>query len=217
MNLVILLLCGVVLTGALYRWNQKLYLEHREEISAPEKLAEEPASMARQWKRTVAKLVLAEAVIWFLGWNIVLAHNLAWQIFFTLYTVILLIMCTTDLQQRIIFDELQVMLGALGLIYIQYFQLPALEHAFVGLATGVVFFILSILTKGGIGGGDVKLLAVLGLWLGQDAIIQVAMWGIILGGIVALGALIFTKKGRKGFIPYGPPFIICGILAFLFI
>ena len=72
-----------------------------------------------------------------------------------------------------------------------------------------------MVTRGSIGGGDIKLMGALGLWLGLKAIWQVAVGGILLGGIWALLLILCKKKGRKDFVPYSPGFILCGIIVYL--
>lgn len=67
---------------------------------------------------------------------------------------------------------------------------------------------------GGIGGGDIKLIAALGLWLGPSPLKAAALGGIIIGGIWALLAVLLTKKSRRDVIPYGPSFILAALFAY---
>ena len=75
--------------------------------------------------------------------------------------------------------------------------------------------LLAILTRGGIGGGDIKLIAALGLWLGGEALKLTALGGIIIGGLWALGAIAVKKKKRTDFIPYAPAFIIAAFALYI--
>ena len=59
-----------------------------------------------------------------------------------------------------------------------------------------------------LGGGDIKLMACLGLWLGTDALIFVAVAGSIFGGLSALVLLLLGKKKRKSAFAYGPYFTL---------
>ena len=75
------------------------------------------------------------------------------------------------------------------------------------LAYGGLFLVLAIVSPRGMGMGDVKLTALIGLVLGSLALPYVwvaAGVGVLLGGLGALAALIFTKAGRKSAIPFGP-------------
>jgi prepilin peptidase CpaA len=51
----------------------------------------------------------------------------------------------------------------------------------IGLAVFLPFFAL-----GGLGGGDVKLLAAVGAWLGPREVLWVALWGTLAGGALGL-------------------------------
>ena len=64
------------------------------------------------------------------------------------------------------------------------------------------------------------MVVILSLWERWDcgwlkAIWQVAVGGILLGGIWALLLILCKKKGRKDFVPYSPGFILCGIIVYL--
>jgi leader peptidase (prepilin peptidase)/N-methyltransferase len=85
-------------------------------------------------------------------------------------------------------------------------------------ATLIFFLVLSFISKGGIGSGDVRLAPVLAMFLGwlswQHVYIGLAS-GFILGGVWAL-ALIFTgKANRFSRIAFGP-FLCVGAVATLF-
>lgn len=57
--------------------------------------------------------------------------------------------------------------------------------ALAGWLVGVAFF-LPIFALGGMGAGDVKLLAALGAWLGPGPIVWVALFSLIAGGVIGL-------------------------------
>jgi prepilin peptidase CpaA len=62
----------------------------------------------------------------------------------------------------------------------------------VGWCVGVLFF-FPIFALGGMGAGDVKLLAALGAWLGPGPVVWVALFSLIAGG--ALGLLVAVGSG----------------------
>ena len=80
------------------------------------------------------------------------------------------------------------------------------------LALVFVFLALAVLTKGGIGGGDIKLVAALGLWLGSDMLMTVVIAGIVLGGMAALIMLATGKRKKGDYFAYGPYFTISALL-----
>ena len=81
------------------------------------------------------------------------------------------------------------------------------------LAVGAIGLLLAFIGSG-LGLGDVKLGALIGLWLGwHGASILVASLctGIILGGLAAILLLLPRRAGRKSSIAYGP-YLIAGAL-----
>ena len=90
------------------------------------------------------------------------------------------------------------------------FLWPVATHALVGALLGFCIPLAAALaTNGtGLGGGDIKLMASLGLWLGTDALIFVAAAGSIFGGLSALVLLLLGKKKRKSAFAYGPYFTL---------
>ncbi len=67
----------------------------------------------------------------------------------------------------------------------------------------------------GMGGGDIKLLAMIGAFLGWQCLPFVIFGSAVLGTIVGVGAMLKQKKGGKTVIPYGPFLSVAAIL-FLF-
>ena len=67
--------------------------------------------------------------------------------------------------------------------------LPGAGWSVVGWFLGVAFF-LPFFALGGMGGGDVKLLAALGAWLGPGPTVWVALFSLIAGGVLGLAVAI---------------------------
>jgi len=61
------------------------------------------------------------------------------------------------------------------------------------------------------GGGDIKLMAALGFWIGWKYTILALLLSFIIGGILSLGLLITKVKSRGEFIPFGP-FLVIGFM-----
>jgi leader peptidase (prepilin peptidase)/N-methyltransferase len=69
------------------------------------------------------------------------------------------------------------------------------------------------------GFGDVKLAAVLGIylgWLGWGELIVGAFAAFLLGGLFAIGLMVFRRAGRKTAIPFGPWMLGGAWIAILF-
>lgn len=89
----------------------------------------------------------------------------------------------------------------------------------IALGAGVLIIVATgyyLLTKKeGMGGGDVKLLAMIGAFLGWKAIVFTIFVGSAVGTVVGLAVAIRTKKGRKAAVPFGP-FLSLGAILYLF-
>lgn len=73
---------------------------------------------------------------------------------------------------------------------------------------GLLLYITALATNDDIDGGDVKLVAVSGLYLGFPRIMYATLYGF---GVVALISLVLIKLNKKDYIPLGP-FISLGII-----
>ena len=124
---------------------------------------------------------------------------------------LLSLVTVTDFEQYVIFDVTLLPLAVCGVGYTLYLKMPLTEHLAAGFSGGLLFFVLALLTKGAIGGGDIKLIAALGLWLGMKQLITVIIYGAIAGGLAALLLLLLKKTTRKQFLAYGPYFALSAI------
>lgn len=89
----------------------------------------------------------------------------------------------------------------------------------VGAAISFSFYLLLALVSGGIGGGDIKLAGVLGMYLGFFGLGHIILGTIaafILGGIFALGLVLFEGAKRKSEVPFGPWMLVSAFLTLLF-
>lgn len=123
---------------------------------------------------------------------------------------LLLVICT-DFEQYVIFDKMLLPFGIIAFPMIFFMELPLLDHLASAFAGGGLFLLLAILTRGGIGGGDIKLIFVLGLWLGSRLLMGTVILGFCLGGLAALFLLLTKQKKRKEFFAYGPYFSAAAI------
>jgi prepilin peptidase CpaA len=85
--------------------------------------------------------------------------------------------------------------GLLAAIPARFFALgwPGLTTSLIGvIAGGGIFFVLFLL--GGMGGGDVKLMAAVGAWAGAEQTVVILIATAIAGGIIGLAYMIFHGK-----------------------
>lgn len=120
---------------------------------------------------------------------------------------IVLVAAFVDLHDRIIPNELVLFgLGA-GLLLLLLAPYPEKSwlQALGGAAAGFAFFFaLAVLVPGGMGMGDVKLVAVMGLFMGFPWLVMGLLIAFLLGGLFSAAVLITKRVERKGHIPFGP-------------
>jgi len=85
------------------------------------------------------------------------------------------------------------------------------ERCLGAVVIAVPMLVLTVLLKGGFGGGDIKLMAVSGFLNGVKVITYAGMLGIILSGIYVSMMLAAGKMGRKDSFALGP-FLVMGIV-----
>lgn len=85
------------------------------------------------------------------------------------------------------------------------------ERCLSAVVIAVPMLVLTVLLKGGFGGGDIKLMAVSGFLNGVKVITYAGMLGIILSGIYVSMMLAAGKMGRKDSFALGP-FLVMGII-----
>jgi leader peptidase (prepilin peptidase)/N-methyltransferase len=94
--------------------------------------------------------------------------------------------------------------------------LAAVADSLLGIAVGGGIFLVIILASGGgMGGGDMKLGAMLGAFLGWKLALLALLLAVVTGGVVAIGLLLLGRRGRKDAIPFGPFLALGGAVAFL--
>ena len=123
-------------------------------------------------------------------------------------SIFLLAICATDFEQQLIFDRMLFPFALLGLLLLPFSAIGFTDALLAGFIGGGAFLLLAVLTHGAIGGGDIKLIFVLGLWLGTKQLYTTVLSGLILGGLVALLLLITRQRSRRDFFAYGPWFAL---------
>ncbi|MBZ2173730.1 prepilin peptidase [Schnuerera sp. xch1] len=142
-------------------------------------------------------------------------------IFYSILFSIFILITLIDINYHIIPNMLIyiILLESISYCFIKYFlhngQLNLLGNLGGLVLSGIIFLIIFIVSNGGMGGGDVKLIAVLGFILGMPKIILGIFLSFLLGGIISVLLLVLKIKERKDAIPFGP-FIILAFVITLF-
>ncbi|MEA2250899.1 MAG: leader peptidase (prepilin peptidase) / N-methyltransferase [Solirubrobacteraceae bacterium] len=122
-----------------------------------------------------------------------------------------------DLEHRLIPNRITLPAAVAAVVAALIVDPGFVPEQLIAAAAAGGFFLLAVLAKpGGMGMGDVKLAAVLGLYLGR-AVAPAVLIGLISG--VAVGAVIIARKGaregRRTRVPFGP-FLALGAVVALF-
>ena len=120
-----------------------------------------------------------------------------------------------DFEQYCLFDSMMLPFALAALVMLATYPDMLVSHLLAGLAGGLVFLVLGILSRGALGGGDIKLLAALGLWMGPQSLVFTAAAGTVLGGLAALVLLLAGQKNRKSSFAYGPYFMLTALALML--
>jgi len=143
---------------------------------------------------------------------------------FCLYFVFcaaLLAIVFIDIQHQIIPDVISLPGIACGFLASFVNPYVTWQESGIGLlAGGGVFYAVAagyylVAGRAGMGGGDIKLLAMIGAFLGWQAVPFVVFASALAGTIVGVGAMIRQGKGGKTVIPYGP-FLAVAAYGYLF-
>jgi len=158
----------------------------------------EPISIQYPLIELVTTLLWA-FMAWRYGWSL---EALRASVFGT----ILLGIAVTDARAYIIPDEFTWGGLALGLLFALAGGLPLLGHAVLGAALG--FGILWLVGVGGswmlkqdaMGGGDIKMMAMVGAFLGWKGVLLTIFLGALLGSLIFVP---LALAGRKPLVPFG--------------
>lgn len=134
-----------------------------------------------------------------------------------LFVSLLVIITVSDIAYMLIPDKI-LLFFLIPLIVLRVFEplspwWDSIVGAFVGFG---VLFLIAVVSKGGMGGGDIKLFFVIGLVLGWIPTLLTLFIASIIGTVIGIISLRLTKKGRKTPIPFGPSIAIAAIIAYFY-
>jgi leader peptidase (prepilin peptidase)/N-methyltransferase len=165
-----------------------------------------------------ARYPLVEAITGVLAVAVVLVKHSAPDIVLGLVLVgILVPIALIDLDRRIIPNKITLPAAVLAIgigLVLAPSHVP--EQLIAGVAAGGFLLIFALAYPAGMGMGDVKLAAVLGLFLGRSVAFAI-LGGVLAGSVIGLAimAKVGVEKGRKTAVPFGPFLAIGGIIGLL--
>jgi leader peptidase (prepilin peptidase) / N-methyltransferase len=124
----------------------------------------------------------------------------------------LLVVFFTDLEHHIIPNAITYpgILVGLGLSAASGEWVASLVAA---AAAGATFLFLGIVSRGGMGGGDIKLAAMIGAFLGAPAVIVALFLATALGATAGVVLLTLRLRTRKDMIPFAPAMAVGAMIA----
>lgn len=141
----------------------------------------------------------------FIGWSGELVVAL------TLISMFMIII-VSDINYMLIPDKILIWFAGIFLLERIFWPLTPWWDSLLGAGTGfLLLLIIALVSKGGMGGGDIKLYALLGLVLGFKLVLLSFFISTLFGAVIGSLALVFKIVKRKQPIPFGP-FIAAGTL-----
>jgi leader peptidase (prepilin peptidase)/N-methyltransferase len=140
------------------------------------------------------------------------------QILFGAYVVALVLLLATDLDQRLLPNEITLpaipyafVVSLVGLNPLVTPSLLPIAAVVAVLIPGLLWLLAKPFGAGAIGQGDLKLLVSVGLLAGPLRLFSGVVYGALLAGVVIVVLLVLRRITLKTFIPFGP-FLIIGAL-----
>ena len=137
------------------------------------------------------------------------------------FAAALVVITFIDLDHQIIPDVISLPGIAVGLAFSLVSPLVTPLDALLGVLVGggillaVAWLYQTLRGQEGMGGGDVKLLAMIGAFLGWQSIFVTLFVGSVIGSLIGVAVMAYQRADTKLAIPFGP-FLACGALIYLF-
>ena len=134
-----------------------------------------------------------------------------------IFSCFMIVISFVDYDHSLIYDNVLLPMAVIGItmnMIIGGITLPNMLIA--ALIGGSIFLVLAIISKGGFGGGDIKFMACIGLWLGLKYTILAVLISFIFGGLGAAILLLLKKKTITDKFPYGPYIALASFITLLY-
>ncbi|ATP41169.1 prepilin peptidase [Solibacillus sp. R5-41] len=147
---------------------------------------------------------------WIIGWQSELAVAL-------LFISLLMIITVSDIAYMIIPDKVLLFFLPLLITARVFSPLEPWWDSLIGAIIGFgILLLIAVVSKGGMGGGDIKLFFVIGLVLGTVQTLLTLFLAAMIGMVVGIIILKIRKKGRKTPVPFGPSIALAAIIVYFY-
>ena len=128
------------------------------------------------------------------------------------FVLLMLAIFFIDLEHQIVPNALSYPGLLLGLL-LAIPQGRFVDALFAAAGAGALFLLIAIISGGGMGGGDIKLAAMMGAFLGWPRIAVALLFAFVLGAGVGVLLIALRRRSRKDPIPFGPALAVGGVIA----
>ena len=174
--------------------------------------------------RIPVRYPMVEASTALISWLVFYRFGLEWlYLVYFVYSAALLTLSVIDLDHRIIPDEISLSGIVIGLLLAALTPLRPFLDSFIGAVIGGGFLLLvgllyeAVRKQEGIGGGDIKLMAMVGAFTGWKGALFTIFGGSFTASIVGIVLMIQRRSDSQIPIPFGPflsfasfLYILCG-------
>ncbi|MGN7478849.1 prepilin peptidase [Solibacillus silvestris] len=134
-----------------------------------------------------------------------------------LFVSLLVIINVSDIAYMLIPDKILLFFLPLLIIGRILSPLEPWWDSIIGAGLGFsLLLLIAIISKGGMGGGDIKLFLLIGLVLGTFNTLLTLFLASIIGMIAGLIMLKIRRQGRKTPIPFGPSIAIASLIVYFY-
>ncbi|SDI41431.1 type 4 prepilin peptidase 1 Aspartic peptidase. MEROPS family A24A [Planococcus glaciei] len=132
-----------------------------------------------------------------------------------IFVSLLVIITVSDIAYMLIPDKVLMPVGIVLLALRLFIPLDPWWDALLGAAVGFgILLLIAIVSKGGMGGGDIKLFFVIGLVLGTNGTLLTLFFASLIGAIAGIVQLRVLNKDRKTPVPFGPSIALGAVITY---
>lgn len=176
-------------------------------------------------RRVLAMEIITGALFGFLLWRYGLTPDFGIAVF---YSCVFLVLLMIDLEHKLILSIIVYPMMLIALLVSTLYPPDWYNTLFTnghpgfllssligGVSAFILFLIIVIVSRGGMGFGDVNMAGMIGFILGFPLVFNAILLAIFGGGLFAIVLLALRLKGRKEGIPFGP-FLALGAMATIY-
>lgn len=132
-------------------------------------------------------------------------------------STVLIVITFIDIEHKIIPNKL-ILTGIFGGIMFRIFMYSYgfMDYIIGFLLGGGILLLISLLSGGEMGGGDIKLMALIGLFVGWKLTATTLFFSVIIGALEGIILIVLRIKTKKDYIPFSPSISIAWFISILY-